>query len=144
MNDRPNRDDKAFSLFLTHSFAPFSSLGRGLRAVPAVPPGSNASTKTLIAIPMAVSTEATVMSCSRNSVLIHSGNEVSLSNTLAIVSLKLVIWLVSLPFRTSMPDFQFVIRLGDVLLDFFSLHICVVQDITDFLKLVSFSRDLFF
>ena len=64
----------------------------------AVPLGSNASTRTTIAIPIAVSMEAIVMPCSQNSVLIFSANETSLS----IVCLKLVIWLVSLPFRRSM------------------------------------------
>ena len=45
--------------------------------------------------------EAIVIPCSLNRVLIFSPNEVSLSNTLAIVSLKLVIWDFSLPFRRS-------------------------------------------
>ena len=95
-------DAKALSLFLTHSFKPFLSLCRGLppAAVPP-PPGSNASTKTLIAIPIAVSMEAIVIPCSRNNVRIFSADEVSLSNTLAIVSLKLVIWSFSLPLRRS-------------------------------------------
>ena len=41
---------------------------------------------------IAVSMEAIVIPCSLNSVQIFSAKEVSLSNTLAIVSLKLVIW----------------------------------------------------
>ena len=81
-----NSDAKALSLFLIHSFAPFSSLGRG----------SNASTRTPIAIPIAVSMEAIILPCSLDTVGIFSANEVSLSSTLMIVSLKLVIWLVCL------------------------------------------------
>ena len=91
----PNRDASTLSLFLTHSFKPFSSLGGGsphhLDAMVAPPPGNNASTSTPMAIPIAVSIEAIVIPCSLNRVLIFSPNEVSLSNTLAIVSLKLVI-----------------------------------------------------
>ena len=83
----PNRDASALSLFLTHSFKPFSSLGGGPPDVAAAPPGNNASTST----PIAVSIEAIVIPCSLNRVQIFSPNEVSLSNTLAIVSLKLVI-----------------------------------------------------
>ena len=100
----PCSNDKALSLFLTHSLGHASSLGGGLPAVPPPPPppGSNASTSTLIAIPMAVRLEVIVISCSQNSVHICSANSVSLSSTLAIVSLKLVIWLVSLPLRRSM------------------------------------------
>ena len=92
--NRPNRDAKALSLFLIHFFKPFSSLG-GVSPPPdasaAPPPGNNASTSTPMAIPIAVSMEAIVIPCSLNRVLIFSPNEVSLSNTLAIVSLKLVI-----------------------------------------------------
>ena len=88
----PNRDASALSLFLTHSFRPFSSLGGGPPdAVVAPPPSNNASTSTPMAIPIAVSIEAIIIPCSLNRVLIFSPNEVSLSNTLAIVSLKLVI-----------------------------------------------------
>ena len=61
------------------------------------PPGNNASTKTLMGIPVAVRMEAIVMPCTQNSIHIFSANEVSLSKTL-----KLVIWLVSLSFRRSM------------------------------------------
>ena len=90
----PCSDAKALSLFLTPSFQPFSSLGGGsppdVAAAPP-PPGNNASTSTPVAIPIAVSMEAIVIPCSLNRVLIFSPNEVSLSNTLAIVSLKLVI-----------------------------------------------------
>ena len=46
--NRPNRDAKALSLFLIHSFKPFSSLGGGsppdAEAPP--PPGDNALTST--------------------------------------------------------------------------------------------------
>ena len=98
----PKRDAKALSLFLSHSFKPFSSLGRGPTDVaPPPPPGSNASTSTPKAILIAVSTEAIVMPYSLNSILILLANEVSLSNTLAIVSLMLVIWYFSLPLRIS-------------------------------------------
>ena len=98
----PGSDAKAFSLFLSHSFAPFSSLGGGLPPTAAPPLGSKAVTRRPIAIPIAMSMEAIVMPCSLNSILIFLANEVSLSSTLAIVSLILVIWLVSLPFRGSM------------------------------------------
>ena len=52
---------------------------------------NNASTSTPMAIPIATSMETIVIPCSLNRVLIFSPNEVSLSNTLAIVSRKLVI-----------------------------------------------------
>ena len=91
--NHPNSDANALSLFLIHSFRPASSLGGGsppdVTAPP--PPGNNASTSTPIAIPIAVSMEAIVIPCSLNSVQIFSPNEVLLSKTLAIVSLKLVI-----------------------------------------------------
>ena len=93
---------KALSLFLIHSFTPFSSLGAPPDVAPALPPGNNASTSAQMAIPIAVSMEAIVIPCSLNRVRIFSSNEVSLSNTLAIVSLKLVIWFFSLPFRRLM------------------------------------------
>ena len=92
--NQPNRDGKALSLFLIHPFKPFSSLGGGLPPPPEIAPplpGNNASTSIPMAIPIAVSMEAIVIPCSLNRVLIFSPNEVSLSNTLAIVSLKLVI-----------------------------------------------------
>ena len=85
----PNRDAKALSFGLTHSFKPFSSLGGGSPPPPEIAPprpGNNASTSTPMAIPIAVSMEAIVIPCSLNRVLIFSPNEVSLSNTLAIVS----------------------------------------------------------
>ena len=87
--NQPNRDAKALSLFLTHSFKPFSPLGGGsppdaVAAPP--PPGNNASTSTPMAIPIAVSMEAIIIPCSLNRVQILSANEVSLSNTFAIVS----------------------------------------------------------
>ena len=90
----PSSDAKAFSFDLTHSFRPFSSLGGGSPppdATAAPPPGNHASTSTPMAIPIAVSMEAIVIPCSLIRVRIFSPNEVSLSNTLAIVSLKLVI-----------------------------------------------------
>ena len=102
--NRPNRDAKALSLFLIHSFKPFSSLGGGSppdAAAAPPPPGYNTSTSTLMAIPIAVSMEAIVIPCSLNRVLIFSTNKVSLSKTLAIVSRKLVIWDFNLPFRRS-------------------------------------------
>ena len=101
----PSSDAKALSLFLIYPFKPFSSLGGGSPPPPdavAASPGNNASTSTPTAIPIAVSMEAIVIPCSLNRVLIFSPNEVSLSNTLAIVSLKLVIWNFSLPFRRLM------------------------------------------
>ena len=102
--NRPSSDAQALSFGLIHSFKPFSSLRGGSpphdTAVPP-PPGNNASTSTLITIPIAMSIEAIVMPCSLNRVQIFSANEVSLSNTLAIISLKLVILFFSLPFRRS-------------------------------------------
>ena len=94
----PSSDAKASSFDLTHSFRSFSSLGGGPPDAAAPPPG-NASTSTPMAIPIAVSMEAIVIPCSLNNVVIFSPNEESLSNTLAIVSLKLIIWDFSLPFR---------------------------------------------
>ena len=92
MPNKPSSDANALSLFLIHSFRPFSSLGGSPPdAAEAPQPGNNASTSTPIAIPIAVSIEAIVIPCSLNRVPIFSANEVSLSNTLAIVSLKLVI-----------------------------------------------------
>ena len=90
----PNRDASALSLFLTHSYKPFSSLGGVSPPPPEIAPplpGNNASTSTPMTILIAVSMEAIVIPCSLNRVRIFSPNEVSLSNTLAIVSLKLVI-----------------------------------------------------
>ena len=52
--NQPNSDAKALSLFLIHSFKPFSSLGGGSppdAAAAPPPPGNNASTSTLMAIP---------------------------------------------------------------------------------------------
>ena len=95
----PNKLANALSLFLIHSFKPVSCLGRGLSAVP---PPATVSTKTLMAIPIAIIMEAIVIPCSQKSILIILSNEVSLYNTLAIVSLKLLIWLVCLPLRRSM------------------------------------------
>ena len=88
----PNFQSSDASLFLIHSFRPASSLGGGLpNAAILPPPGNNASTSTPIAIQIAMSMEAIIIPCSLNSIQIFSPNEVSLSNTLAIVSLKLVI-----------------------------------------------------
>ena len=100
----PSIDASTLSLFLIHPFKPFSSLGGGSPPpldVAAAPPGNNASTSTPMAIPIAVSMEAIVIPCSLNRVRIFSPNKVSLSNTLAIVSRKLVIWDFNLPFRRS-------------------------------------------
>ena len=102
--NQPNSDAKALSLFLIHSFGPASSLKGGSPPPPNAvatppPPGNNASMSTPMAIPIAVSMEAIVIPCSLNRVQIFSPKEVSLSNTLAIVSLKLVIWDFSLPLR---------------------------------------------
>ena len=84
--------------------APASFLGGGVPppSTPPPPPGSNALTSMLIVIPTAVRMEAIIIPCSQNNIQIHSANDVSLSGTLAIVSLKLVIWLVSLPLRRLM------------------------------------------
>ena len=87
--NQPNRDANALSLFLIHSFEPFSSLGGGSPppdvAVPPLP-GNNASTSTPMAIPIAVSMEAIVIPCSLTRVRIFSAKEALLSNTFAIVS----------------------------------------------------------
>ena len=93
IHNQPSSKAKALSLFLIHSFKPFSSLGGGSPPYAAVPPppGNNASTSTPMAIPIAVSMEAIVIPCSLNRVRIFVANEVSLSKILAIVSLKLVI-----------------------------------------------------
>ena len=103
--NQPNSDAKALSLFLIHSFRPFSSLGGSPPDAAAPPPSNKASTSTPIAILIAVSMEAIVIPCSLNRIRIFSPNEVSLSNTLAIVSLKLVIWDFSLPFRRSIDSY---------------------------------------
>ena len=87
----PYRDASTLSFDLIHFFKPFSSLGLSPPDVVAAPPGNNASTSTPMAIPIAVSMEAIVIPCSLNRVQIFSPNEVSLSNTLAIASLKLII-----------------------------------------------------
>ena len=102
--NQPNRDASTLSLFLIHSFKPFSSLGGGspppdATALPPLAPGYNVSASTPMAIPIAMSMEAIVIPCSLNRVLIFPPNEVSLSNTFAIVSLKLVIWFFNLLFR---------------------------------------------
>ena len=101
---QPNSNANALSLLLIYSFRLASSLG-GLPPPVAAkapqPPGNNASTSTLMAIPTAMSMETIIIPCSLERVYIFSANEVSLSNTLAIVSLKLVIWDFSLPLRIS-------------------------------------------
>ena len=98
MPNQPSRDAKALSLDLTHSHRPFLSLGGGgdVAEVPS-PPGNNASMSTPIVTLIAMSMEAIVIPCPLNSIHIFSASEVSLSNTLSIVSLKLVIWFFSLP-----------------------------------------------
>ena len=97
--NQPNSNANALSLFLIHSFRPASFLGGSPPPDAARPPDNNASTSTPTAIPIAVSMEAIVIPCSLNRVQIFSANEVPLSNTLAIVSLKLVIWDFNLPLR---------------------------------------------
>ena len=101
MPNQPNSDAKALSLDLIHSLRLASSLGGDSPpdAAAPPPPGNNVSTSTPIAIPIAVSMEAIVIPCSLNSIQIFSAKEVSLSSTLAIVSIKFVIWFFSLPFR---------------------------------------------
>ena len=102
--NRPNRDAKALSFDLTQSYKLASSLGGGSppdAVARSPPPGNNASASTPMAILIAVSMEAIVIPCSLNRVRIFSAKEVSLSNTLAIVSQKLVIWNFNLPFRRS-------------------------------------------
>ena len=104
--DLPGKLDKAFSLFLIPSFNHFSFLDRGLNALPPDVPlpstlESKASTKTLTAIPIAVSMEVIIIPCFQKNILIFSVNETSLSNNLAIISLKLIIWFVSLPLNKS-------------------------------------------
>ena len=94
--NRPNSDAKALSLLLIRSFKPFLSLGGGYLPPPDAaaappPPGNDASASTPMAILIAVIMEAIIIPCSLNRVQTFSANEVSLSNTLAIVSLKLVI-----------------------------------------------------
>ena len=69
--NQPNRDASALSLFLIHSFKPFTSLGDGEpppHAAAPPPPGNNASTSTPYAIPIAVSMEAIIIPCSLNRV----------------------------------------------------------------------------
>ena len=139
--NQPSSDAKALSLFLIHSFRPASSLGGSpppdVEAPP--PPGNNASTSTPMAIPIAVSMEAIVIPCSLNSVRIFSANEVLLSKTLAIFSLKLVIWFFNLPFRRSIDSclnlqisIQIIDSLGDV---FFHCIIVFCRIFPEFLKL---------
>ena len=116
MPNLSSSDAKALRLFLSHAFTSLGGGGSPPTTPP--PPGSNASMSTLIVISIAVITEAIIIPCSLNSVLIFSANEVSLSNTFAIVSLILVIWFFSLPLRRSIlscltfsSSFSFVIRL---------------------------------
>ena len=98
----PNRDASTLSLFLIHSFKPFSSLGGSPPPdAAASPPGNHTSTCTPMAILIAVSMEVIVIPCSLNRVRIFSANEVSLSDTFAIVLRKLVIWFFSLPLKRS-------------------------------------------
>ena len=89
--NQPNSDAKALSLDLIHSFRPASSLGGSPPSdAAAPPPGNNASASTPMTIPIAISMEAIIIPCSLNRVWIFSPNEVSLSNTFAIVSWNLV------------------------------------------------------
>ena len=68
IQNRPSTMLKGLSFDLTHSFKPFSSLGGGPPDAAAPPlPGNNASTSTLMAIPIAVSIEAIVIPCSKQS-----------------------------------------------------------------------------
>ena len=101
--NRPHSDAKVLSLFLIHSFKPFSSLGGDSPpdATAPPPPGNNAATSTPMAIQIAMSMEAIVIPCSLNRVQIFSAKEVSLSDTFAIVSRKLIIWFFSLPLKRS-------------------------------------------
>ena len=125
--------------FKIHFLKPFSSFGGGLPPAAVPPPlGSNALTKTPIAIPITVSMEAIVILCSRKSVQIFSDNEVSLFKTLTIVSLKLVIWSFSLPLRRSM---QVVIQLDGSFSNVFPNPIIVFWIVSDFLKLMLFFLD---
>ena len=104
--NQPDSNASALSLFLIHSFRPDSSLsGSPPDVAAAPPPGNNASTSTLMAIPIAVSMEAIILPCSLNRVRTFSANEVPLSHTFAIVSRKLVIWFFSLPFRRSIDSY---------------------------------------
>ena len=66
----PNRDAKALSLFLIHSFKTFSSLGGGSPPYATEPPPPTTSTP--MAILIAVSIEAIVIPCSLNRVWIIS------------------------------------------------------------------------
>ena len=82
-----NRFASAFSLFFIHSLAP--SLPFGVLPPPddAAQYGNKASTRTPIAIPIAVKIETIVTPCSLNNVLILSAKEpVSLSKNFTIDS----------------------------------------------------------
>ena len=90
-----DRDASALCFDLTHSFRPFSPLGGGSPPPPdataAPPPGNNASTTTPMAIP-----NSCEYGSNSNSLLSKQSShflpdDVFLSNTLAMVSLKLVI-----------------------------------------------------
>ena len=138
----PSSDAKALSLFLSHSFR-FSGLPPPLPWVVAPPPlESNASTRTLIAIPMAIKTEVIVMPCSLNSILIFLANEVfcpTLSKSSLVVgesTLKEI--------DAFLPDFQVVIQRFSPILDVFSNAIIMVWVVPDLEKLTLFPLDAFF
>ena len=78
--NQPNSDVKALSIDLIHSARPASSLGGSPpdATAPTPPLGDNASTSTLMAIPIAMSMEAIIIPCSLNRVQIFSAKEVSL------------------------------------------------------------------
>ena len=70
--NQPSSDAKALSLFLIHSFRPFSSLGGSPPPDVMAPPlpGNSASMSTPIAILIAVSMEAIIITCFLNRVWI--------------------------------------------------------------------------
>ena len=89
----PSSDAKALSLFQSHSFTPFSSLGA---------PTATTTIKQCFNQNTDSHSDSHEYGSNHNALhtkqlLIFSANEVSLSNTLTIVSLKLVIWFTSLP-----------------------------------------------
>ena len=146
--NQPNSDTNALSLNLIHSFRVASSSRGSPPPDVAAPPGNNASTSTPMAIPIAVSMEAIVIPCSLNRVWIFSANEVSLSNTLAIVSLKLVIWFFNLSFRRSMDScllVQIFIKIINLLGYIFS-HCIIINSriVSKFLELSMFFLDVLF
>ena len=140
--NQPSSNENALSLFLIHSFRPASSLGGG-----SPPPMSrHHHLHLVIAFLIAISMEAIIIPCSLNRVRIIS--EVSLSNTFAIVSRKLVIWFFSLPLRRlidSCLTFKSSLR-SSIRLVTSSIHCIVVfsEIISKFLKLATLFSDAFF